>query len=98
MLPLVRSRTDVPLFVDGGIRRGADVIKAMALGAKAALVGHAPLYGLAADGEEGVWNVIEILKEEMDRTLALLGCPDCASLDGSYLFSGAKQRLPNGFR
>ena len=67
----VGDRMDV-LF-DGGIRRGQDVVKAMALGARACLVGRAFLYGLAAGGEAGVTQALDILRREMDVTLALLG-------------------------
>jgi isopentenyl diphosphate isomerase/L-lactate dehydrogenase-like FMN-dependent dehydrogenase len=64
----------VPVLVDGGIRRGTDVLKALALGACAVLVGRAPLYGLAAEGEQGVRRVLELLRDETGRALALLGC------------------------
>ncbi len=87
VLPHVRSHhRDATLLIDGGIRRGADVVKALAAGAQAVLLGRAPLYGLAADGERGAYQVLEIIKEEMTRTLALLGCGDCSHLDRSYLF------------
>ena len=68
----VRGRAEV--FVDGGIRRGTDVLKALALGASAGLVGRAPLYGLAAAGENGVRRVLELLRDEVALGLALLGC------------------------
>jgi (S)-mandelate dehydrogenase len=77
-----------PIFVDGGVRRGSDVVKALALGARGVLVGRAVLYGLAAAGEEGAFAVLEILKDEMDRTLALLGCPTIAEL-GPHLINSA---------
>ncbi|MBV8258368.1 MAG: alpha-hydroxy-acid oxidizing protein [Actinobacteria bacterium] len=64
----------VPVLVDGGVRRGVDVLKALALGAQAVLVGRPLLYGLAADGEAGVARVLEILREEVWRGLVLLGC------------------------
>jgi isopentenyl diphosphate isomerase/L-lactate dehydrogenase-like FMN-dependent dehydrogenase len=79
----VGNRTTV--LVDGGVRRGSDVVKAIALGARAVLVGRPYLYGLAASGEAGVERVLEILEEEMSRTMALLGCRDLASLDASWL-------------
>lgn len=86
MLPYARSQySNETLFVDGGIRRGSDVVKALAVGAQAVLLGRAPLYGLAADGERGVFQVIEIIKEEMARTLALLGCRCSQNVDQSYL-------------
>ncbi len=61
------------LLLDGGIRRGTDVIKAVALGAKAVLVGRPVLWGLAADGERGVSRMLEILREELDLAMALVG-------------------------
>jgi 4-hydroxymandelate oxidase len=71
----------VPVLMDGGIRRGTDVLKALALGAQAVLVGRPLLYGLAAGGEAGVRHVLELLRDELSRALALLGCtrPDQVS-------------------
>jgi isopentenyl diphosphate isomerase/L-lactate dehydrogenase-like FMN-dependent dehydrogenase len=74
----VGDRADV--LLDGGVRRGSDVVKALALGAKAVLVGRPWVYGLAADGERGVRRALEIFTEEIDRTLALLGVADVAQL------------------
>jgi isopentenyl diphosphate isomerase/L-lactate dehydrogenase-like FMN-dependent dehydrogenase len=68
----VEGRTEV--LLDGGIRRGTDVAKALALGARAVLAGRAPMFGLAAAGEEGVRHVLELLREELTLTLCLLGC------------------------
>lgn len=79
----VRGRIDV--LVDGGIRRGGDVAKALCLGAKAVLIGRAYGYGLAAGGTAGVTRAIEILRGDLVRTLKLLGCPSCAQLDRSYV-------------
>jgi len=76
---------EVEVLLDGGVRRGADVAKAVALGAKAVLVGRAYAYGLGAAGREGVAKVLEILRTELERTLKLLGCPSVAALDESYL-------------
>ena len=75
----------VEVLLDGGIRRGGDVAKALALGARAVLVGRAYAYGLAAAGREGVAKAIEILRSELERTLKLLGCPSIHELDGGYL-------------
>ncbi|KAK6284285.1 hypothetical protein POUND7_003237 [Theobroma cacao] len=65
----------VPVLFDGGIRRGTDVFKALALGAQAVLIGRPAVYGLAAKGEYGVKRVIEMLKDELELTMALSGCP-----------------------
>jgi len=62
------------IFLDGGVRRGADIVKALALGADMAFVGRAAAYGVAADGEAGARRALQILKSEVDRVLALLGC------------------------
>jgi L-lactate dehydrogenase (cytochrome) len=79
----VRGRADV--LLDGGIRRGSDVAKALALGATACLVGRPYHYGLAAAGEQGVGRVIDILIAELDRTLAFLGCSSVGEVDHSRL-------------
>jgi isopentenyl diphosphate isomerase/L-lactate dehydrogenase-like FMN-dependent dehydrogenase len=79
----VRGRADV--LLDGGIRRGSDIAKALALGAKTCLVGRPYHYGLAAAGEQGVGRVIDILLAELDRTLAFLGCNSVAEVDRSRL-------------
>jgi len=63
----------MPVLVDGGVRRGSDVVKALALGAHAALVGRAPLYGLASGGEQGALSVLQLLAQETERTMTLLG-------------------------
>jgi 4-hydroxymandelate oxidase len=68
----VAGRIDV--FVDGGIRRGVDVLRALALGARAVLVGRPILWGLAVGGEEGALGVLETLREELDHAMALAGC------------------------
>jgi isopentenyl diphosphate isomerase/L-lactate dehydrogenase-like FMN-dependent dehydrogenase len=75
----------VEVLMDGGIRRGTDVVKAICLGARAVLCGRAYAYGLAAAGEAGVARAIEILRTDVDRTLRLLGCPSIAALDRSYV-------------
>ena len=79
----VGGRAEV--LLDGGIRRGGDVVKALALGARAVLVGRAYAYGLGAGGGPGVAKAIEILRADIDRTLRLLGCPSVAELDASYV-------------
>jgi isopentenyl diphosphate isomerase/L-lactate dehydrogenase-like FMN-dependent dehydrogenase len=77
------GRMDV--LMDGGIRRGGDIVKALCLGARAVLVGRAYAYGLGADGERGVTRAIGILRADLDRTLKLLGCPSVVGLDSSYV-------------
>lgn len=83
VLRAVDGRAEV--YVDGGIRRGADVVKAICMGAKAVLIGRAYAYGLAAAGEAGVARAIAILKEDIERTLVLLGCASIRDLNGSYI-------------
>jgi L-lactate dehydrogenase (cytochrome) len=75
----------IEVLMDGGIRRGADIVKAICLGANGVLCGRAYAYGLAAAGREGVARAIEILREDLNRTLKLLGCPAISALDGSYV-------------
>ncbi len=79
------ERVAAPVLIDSGIRRGADVVKALALGASAALLGRATLYALAADGERGVGAALSMLKAEIDTTLAQIGCPAVTQLNGDYL-------------
>jgi len=74
----VGHRTTV--IVDGGVRRGADIAKAVALGAQAVALGRAPVYGLGAGGQAGAARALEILRDEFDRTLALTGCRSVADL------------------
>jgi len=75
----------IEILMDGGIRRGSDIVKALCLGARAVLVGRAYAYGLAAGGEAGVARAIEILRAGAIRTLKLLGCASVAKLDRSYV-------------
>jgi len=75
----------VELHMDGGIRSGQDVLKAVALGAKGTYVGRAFLYGLGAMGEEGVTAAIEIIRKELDITMALCGLRDIRTVDGNIL-------------
>jgi isopentenyl diphosphate isomerase/L-lactate dehydrogenase-like FMN-dependent dehydrogenase len=79
----VAGRAEV--LIDSGIRRGTDIIKAICLGARAVLVGRAYVYGLAAAGEAGVARALQILRADLERTLALLGCPSISGLDRSYV-------------
>jgi 4-hydroxymandelate oxidase len=71
------------VYLDGGVRRGTDVLKALALGARAVLIGRPALWGLAAAGADGVGHVLEVLRGELELAMALTGRPALASLDGS---------------
>jgi 4-hydroxymandelate oxidase len=73
------------VYLDGGVRRGADVVKAIALGAKAVFIGRPLFWGLAVDGEQGVVRVLNILREEMEITMAKCGRPTIASIDGTTI-------------
>ena len=73
------------MLLDGGIRRGSDVVKALCLGARAVLIGRAYAYGLGAGGGAGVTRAIQILRTDLVRTLKLLGCPSVEALDRSYV-------------
>ena len=75
----------IEVLMDGGIRRGSDIAKALCLGARAVLAGRAYAYGLGAAGGAGVARAIEILRTDLVRTLKLLGCDSTARLDRSYL-------------
>ena len=73
------------IYVDGGIRRGSDVLKAIALGARAVLVGRAILWGLCVSGEEGAIDILEILRRELDEAMLLCGCTTVNEIDRSLL-------------
>ncbi len=73
------------LLLDGGFRRGSDVLKARLLGADAAMLGRATLYGLGAGGEAGVDHALRLLHAELDRDLGLLGCSKLEELDDSLM-------------
>jgi L-lactate dehydrogenase (cytochrome) len=75
----------IEVLLDGGIRRGSDIVKALCLGARAVMVGRAYAYGLGAAGRAGVARAIEILRADLIRTLKLLGCPSVVDLDRSYV-------------
>jgi (S)-mandelate dehydrogenase len=81
----------ITVIVDSGFRRGSDVVKALALGAKAVLIGRPTLYGTAAGGEAGAARAIAIFREEIDRVLALLGCPGIAAINREYLVSTTRR-------
>ena len=73
------------VLMDGGIRRGSDIVKAMCLGARAVLIGRAYAYGLAAAGQAGVNRALEILRADVERTLLLIGCSSVSDLNASYV-------------
>ncbi|XP_028122895.1 peroxisomal (S)-2-hydroxy-acid oxidase GLO4-like isoform X3 [Camellia sinensis] len=75
----------IPVLCDGGVRRGTDIFKALALGAQAVMIGRPVLYGLAAKGEYGVRRVIEMLKDELELTMALSGCPTVKDVTRSHV-------------
>ena len=76
----------IPVLMDGGVRRGTDVIKALALGAKAVLIGRPYVWGLACAGAEGVQRVVEILRSELEMAMALCGVPKLARIDRTLLW------------
>jgi len=80
------------ILMDGGIRRGSDIVKAICMGARAVLIGRAYAYGLAAAGEEGVRRALEILRADFERTMKLIGCNAVAELNSSFVES------PDGWR
>ena len=86
-LPAIRAATGkrLTLMVDSGFRRGSDIVKALALGADMAFVGRATLYGITAGGEAGAAHAIKILRTEIHRVMALLGCSSVAELSPDYL-------------
>jgi isopentenyl diphosphate isomerase/L-lactate dehydrogenase-like FMN-dependent dehydrogenase len=92
-LPAVAERVAgrVPLLLDGGIRRGTDVLKALALGARAVLIGRPYLWGLAADGEAGVRQVLQMLRDEFELAMALAGCASIDTISRSLVDARARQ-------
>jgi (S)-mandelate dehydrogenase len=89
ILAETRSRISAPILIDSGYRRGTDIVKALTLGANAVLLGRATLYGLAAAGEAGVGHVLHLLKDEVDRTLAQIGCAAVSQLSPDYVMADA---------
>jgi len=88
-LPAIADALDgkITVLMDGGIRRGSDIVKALALGASACLIGRAGLYGLASGGRHGVERAINMLQQEIDITQALLGVPELSKIDRSALLT-----------
>jgi isopentenyl diphosphate isomerase/L-lactate dehydrogenase-like FMN-dependent dehydrogenase len=93
---------EIDVLVDGGIRRGTDVLKALALGARAVLVGRPVVWGLAVGGEEGARTVLDLLRAELDVALALAGVPRAAALERSSVqrapWAGAGDDRPSAAR
>jgi isopentenyl diphosphate isomerase/L-lactate dehydrogenase-like FMN-dependent dehydrogenase len=79
------------VYMDGGVRRGTDVLKALALGARAVLIGRPILWGLAVDGQDGVCHVLELLRHELRLAMALAGCSSLADIQRSLV------KLPESF-
>ena len=79
----VGGKTEI--LMGGGIRRGSDIVKALCLGARAVLVGRAYAYGLAAAGQAGIERAIKILRDDVERTLRLLGCGSVQELNTSFI-------------
>lgn len=84
----------VPVLLDGGIRRGTDVFKALALGARAVLVGRPFMYGLAVAGAAGVAHTLQILRAELETTMALAGCADPEDITPASLWTQTRQDTP----
>nr|CAB3485799.1 unnamed protein product [Digitaria exilis] len=75
----------VPVFLDGGIRRGTDVFKALAMGASGVFIGRPVLFALAVDGEAGVRNALRMLKDELEVAMALCGCPSLKEITRAHV-------------
>jgi len=86
-LPMIAERVgdQITVLADGSVRRGSDIVKLLALGARAVLVGRALLYGMAVGGCDGASRVIDILRDEVDRTMAFMGCSRLTKIDGDAL-------------
>ena len=83
VIKAVSGQTEI--LMDGGVRRGSDIVKALCLGARGVLIGRAYAYGLAAAGFAGVSRALEVLRDDVERTLKLLGCESVAELERSYI-------------
>jgi L-lactate dehydrogenase (cytochrome) len=77
----------LPVFIDGGFRRGTDILKALALGAKLIFMGRPQLYGAAIEGSAGIAKVVDILRTEIDRDMALLGCKDVGEVSADLIMA-----------
>jgi 4-hydroxymandelate oxidase len=87
VLPRCAEAVDcrIPILLDGGVRRGLDVLKALALGASAVQIGRPILWGLAADGQAGVEHALNLLRQELDLAMALAGCPDLNTITANLI-------------
>lgn len=82
---VIKATTNIVVMIDSGFRRGTDVLKAIALGAKFIFLGRPAMYGVAVAGERGVQHALSIIKREIDQNLALMGCPDISSFNQDFL-------------
>jgi 4-hydroxymandelate oxidase len=89
---VVRAADGIDVMLDSGIRRGSDIVKAMALGAKAVLIGRPYIWGLGAKGQQGVEEVYNLLIKELEITMAMIGCPSLDQLDISFI---EEHTIPN---
>ncbi len=87
---ILEVNNEVPVFLDTGIRKGSDIIKAIALGCKGVLIGRPILYGLACEGSEGVKNVINILKDDMTYDMQSLGLTNLSEINNSIIYKKSK--------
>ncbi len=95
MLPrILDAAGELPVMMDGGVRRGTDVLKALALGAKAVFAARPFMYAAAAEGSAGIDHAIRLLRDEVDRNMAMLGINRLSELDGSFLLSAHKDERP----
>jgi isopentenyl diphosphate isomerase/L-lactate dehydrogenase-like FMN-dependent dehydrogenase len=87
MLPPIRAvvGNDYPLLLDSGVRRGSDIVKALALGANAVMIGRPQIFSLAVAGSLGVAHMLRLLREELEITMALIGCPTIDSIDANCI-------------
>jgi L-lactate dehydrogenase (cytochrome) len=82
--------SEIEVMFDGGIRSGQDVLRALALGARSCMIGRAYIYGLGAGGEAGVAKAIDIIRQELDVTMALTGTRRVADIDGRVVVADAR--------
>jgi len=85
------ARGQIPVFLDGGVRRGTDVFKALALGAAGVFIGRPVVFSLAAAGEAGVSNVLKMLRDEFELTMALSGCSSLADITRNHVVTEAEK-------